>query len=93
MAGALPLGTLPGLSYATVESHLQEGDVLTLITDGVVEARNDSGELFGFDRIEQMVRANASAHEIADAVQRFGQEDDILVLRVERIAAILGESS
>ncbi len=83
MGGALPLGTIPDLSYEIVESHLKEGDVLTLMTDGVVEAQNARGELFGFDRISQMISASASANAIANAVQKFGQEDDILVLRVQ----------
>lgn len=82
--GALPLGMLSGVSYATVEYRLTEGDVITLITDGVVEAQDEQGELFGFDRFERMVETHASAREIAEAAHRHGQEDDILILRVER---------
>ena len=84
MEGALPLGALAGTTYETVEYQLKEGDTITLVTDGVVEAQDEHGKLFGFDRICEMVSLHASATAIADAAQRFGQEDDILVLRIER---------
>jgi serine phosphatase RsbU (regulator of sigma subunit) len=45
---------------------------------GVIEARNDSGELFGFDRTRQI--SLLSADEIAETAQAFGQQDDITVL-------------
>lgn len=83
MEGALPLGTIPGVVYNSVSRQLTHGDVIILMTDGVVEAQNDHGALFGFERVEQMVSNNASANAIANAVQEFGQEDDILVLRVQ----------
>ena len=51
---------------------------LTLLTDGVVEARNAAGELFGFDRTATI--STQTAEEIARAAQTFGQEDDITVL-------------
>ena len=55
---------------------------LTLITDGVVEARNKAGEFFRFDRA--VVIASDSAESIAQAAQEFGQEDDIAVVTVLR---------
>ncbi len=85
--GALPLGTLPGMEYATLEFWLEEGDSLMLMTDGVVEAQNEDGALFGFERTSAMVAARATPAAIATAAQHFGQEDDILVLRVERTAS------
>ena len=84
MEGALPLGVLPGIAYDTVQSRLDLGDIITPITDGVVEAQDEDGRMFGFDRIQEMVAKDASATQIADAAQKFGQEDDILVLRLER---------
>ncbi|HZZ40863.1 MAG TPA: hypothetical protein VFE06_17130 [Acidobacteriaceae bacterium] len=44
----------------------------------MIEARNDSGELFGFDRTRQI--SLLSADEIAETAQAFGQQDDITVL-------------
>jgi sigma-B regulation protein RsbU (phosphoserine phosphatase) len=76
----LPLGLSPESAYG--ESILQLAPIaqITLVTDGVVEARDASGELFGFDRTRQISRQ--SAKEMADIAVRFGQEDDITVLAV-----------
>ena len=43
-----------------------------------------SGELFGFDRVHNL--SNQSAFYIADAAKEFGQDDDITVLTVRRLA-------
>ncbi len=86
MDGALPLGILCAVPYDNVEYQLKPGDALTLMTDGVVEAQDQEGKLFGFDRVQQMVAQRATATDIAVAAQDFGQDDDILVLRIERLA-------
>jgi serine phosphatase RsbU (regulator of sigma subunit) len=57
---------------------LPPGETLTLISDGVVEARSQSGELFGFERAR--VISVHSAAQIAKAATDHGQEDDITVL-------------
>lgn len=85
--GALPLGILPGMDFPVTTFCLEPGDSLLMMSDGVVEAQNERGELFGFERIEQMLRKPTTAAEIATAAQKFGQSDDILVMRVERNAA------
>jgi phosphoserine phosphatase RsbU/P len=59
---------------------------LTFVSDGVVEARNASGELFGFERT--LAISNQPANAIAEAARQFGQEDDITVLSVTRTAAL-----
>lgn len=74
----LPLGLNSASTYAESEFHLPANAQLTLISDGVVEARNARGELFGFDRASAL--ASDSAESIARAAQDFGQEDDITVL-------------
>jgi hypothetical protein len=74
----LPLGIAPGSSYSEFTFHLEAGDSLTLISDGVVEARNESGELFGFDRAREI--SSNSAEEIARIAEGFGRQDDITVL-------------
>jgi hypothetical protein len=85
--GALPLGILPGMDFPLTRFTLEPGDSLLIMSDGVVEAQNAQGELFGFERIEKMLRSPTTTAEIATAAQTFGQTDDILVLRVERHAA------
>jgi phosphoserine phosphatase RsbU/P len=87
LPGGLPLGVLPEISYEEVRLYLHPGDRILLLSDGVVEARHGSGELFGFDRVHNL--SNQSAFYIADAAKEFGQEDDITVLTVRRIAQAL----
>jgi serine phosphatase RsbU (regulator of sigma subunit) len=54
---------------------------VVFLSDGVVEARSKSGELYGFERLGAI--SIEPADLIAMAAQRFGQEDDITVLSVE----------
>jgi serine phosphatase RsbU (regulator of sigma subunit) len=74
----LPLGLSPESIYGETGCRLDHGARLTLLTDGVVEARNQAGELFGFERAATL--SPEPAQEIAQAAQAFGQEDDITVL-------------
>ena len=74
----LPLGVAAGAEYAEVSFALNPRDRLTFLSDGVVEARNAAGELFGFDRTRAI--SAQSAEQIAAAAQQFGQEDDITIL-------------
>jgi len=85
--GALPLGAVPGMQFAVSRFNLAAGDSLLLMTDGVVEARNAQGELFGFERIAELLRTGSDGTSIAAAAQDFGQEDDITVLTLTMAAA------
>jgi serine phosphatase RsbU (regulator of sigma subunit) len=87
LPGTLPLGVLADSTYEEVRLYLHPGDRLLLMSDGVVEARQPSGELFGFDRVYNL--SNQSAFYIADAAKEFGQEDDITVLTVRRLAPVI----
>ena len=87
LPGGLPLGAVPEVKYDEVRLYLHPGDRLLLLSDGVVEARKTTGELFGFDRVHNL--SNQSAFYIADAAKEFGQEDDITVLTVRRLAQAL----
>ena len=75
---ALPLGLVADQAYELVHGHLAASERLVLLSDGVPEARADSGELYGFERLPNLTLM--SARDIAEAAQRFGQEDDITVL-------------
>jgi len=58
-----------------------------LMTDGVAEAQDAAGRLFGFERVGEMLRKGVAAAALANAAQAFGQEDDITVLTVARSVA------
>jgi serine phosphatase RsbU (regulator of sigma subunit) len=81
--GALPLGMVPGIEFPSQSLQLNAGDELTLMSDGVVEAQGASGELFGFDRVHEMMAQHATAGDLAAAAKQFGQADDITVLQVQ----------
>jgi hypothetical protein len=80
LSNGLPLGITASAIYSNSMLHLEAGTTLTLLTDGVVEAQNDKGELFGFDRSRDLSTRPAAA--IVEAARAFGQEDDITVLAV-----------
>jgi serine phosphatase RsbU (regulator of sigma subunit) len=75
-----------GVTYETTRFFLEQGSRLTLYSDGVVEAQNPKGELFGFDRAKTIATEPAAA--IAETAKRFGQSDDITVLTIERLATV-----
>jgi serine phosphatase RsbU (regulator of sigma subunit) len=74
----LPLGVIADAQYEQTTYQLNHGDRLVFLSDGVVEAMNSEGELFGFDRTQQV--SNEPARYIAQTAQRFGQTDDITVV-------------
>ncbi|GAC1420949.1 MAG: hypothetical protein NVSMB62_15450 [Acidobacteriaceae bacterium] len=87
MDGAFPIGMVPESDFALSTLTLGPGDSLFLMSDGVVEATDPHGALFGFERVTEMLRTHASSTAMAVAAQQFGQEDDILVLQIHRDGA------
>ena len=81
LEAGLPLGILDTVRYEQMTVSLPEKARLTLLSDGVVEARAHNGELFGFSRTAEASRLSAS--EIAHRAHLFGQEDDITVLTLD----------
>jgi hypothetical protein len=84
MEGALPLGILDGAEFSILHFALAPGDTLVMISDGVLEATDAHGRLFGFERTQQLIESRLSLHDLADAAQRFGQEDDISLISLTR---------
>ncbi|MGA8090053.1 MAG: PP2C family protein-serine/threonine phosphatase [Terracidiphilus sp.] len=86
MEGALPLGMIEEPEFSVMQFHLQPGDKLVLISDGIAEATDAEGHLFGFERVHGLLRTGTGAAELADVAQTFGQEDDISVIFISRNA-------
>jgi sigma-B regulation protein RsbU (phosphoserine phosphatase) len=93
--GEAALGIESGIAYkAAPPVTLARGDVLVWYTDGIVEARDAAGEQFGLERIEALLRANASAtsRQLIDLLRaavakfvgadRFEDDLTLVVLRV-----------
>lgn len=94
----IPLGILEDMPFTQSEPmKLSCGDLLVMSTDGIGEAKNPAGEMFGQARLVEVVRANSekSAHEIYDAiVEAVGQfqadraqDDDITLVIVKCLPA------
>lgn len=86
VAGSLPLGLVRDADYEELDFRLQEDDTLMFYTDGVVEARNEAGELYGFERVASLAASKQNVEQIVEAACVFGQKDDITVLRLTRLA-------
>lgn len=90
----MALGILADFPYPTREISLDKGDLVLIYTDGVTEAANASGELFGEARLRQLVHEleSASAREavdtLSDRISAFTgaepQSDDITVVALKR---------
>jgi serine phosphatase RsbU (regulator of sigma subunit) len=93
--GSLPLGIMENAEYAEVKRIIAPGQLLVIATDGIFEAQNPQGEMFGKHRVYDVIRQNASAHAreiqhaLFDAVHQFQKEaiseDDmtLVVIKIE----------
>ena len=86
---SLPLGLAAEAIYNESIFHLADNHQLTVVTDGVLEARGKEGELFGFERTADISRQ--SAESVAQIAVDFGQEDDITVVTLMR--SVTGDGS
>ncbi len=91
LPGALPLGIAHDVAYEEAAFSVQAGDHFSLYTDGLLEARNQAGELYSFARLERLFAARPSAAQATQAAVNFGQDDDITVLTLTRLA--IGEET
>jgi serine phosphatase RsbU (regulator of sigma subunit) len=84
--GSLPLGLAADVQYESMTIQLGANQILTLLTDGVLEARGPRGELYGYERLSTLMQAQPTVQQIVDAACSFGQDDDITVLSVALMA-------
>ncbi len=68
--GGLPIGTRINGLYRDVSVELAPGETLLFLSDGIVEAHNAEGELFGFERLEQLVKTFTPGMDVQEIVQR-----------------------
>ena len=69
-AEGFPLGMFPNVKYEEFSLSTQPGDSLIFFSDGITDAQNMNGDMFGDDRLKLVVKKNAqkSASKIADAI-------------------------
>jgi serine phosphatase RsbU (regulator of sigma subunit) len=85
LPGALPLGISPTASYAESVVNVSAGDHIALYTDGLLEARSQTGELYSYARLESLFATRPNAAQATEAAINFGQDDDITVLTLTRL--------
>ena len=95
-ARGMPLGLMPGMHYEEKEVVLHKGESVLFYSDGLVEAHNPKGEMFGFPRLRALVAEHGEKHSLGDALledlysfvgEGWEQEDDITLLTLRRYAA------
>jgi serine phosphatase RsbU (regulator of sigma subunit)/anti-sigma regulatory factor (Ser/Thr protein kinase) len=95
-ARGMPLGLMPGMSYEEKETVLAPGESVLLHSDGVVEAHDPDGAMFGFPRLKEAVARYPGGGELIDRVLTdlhahtgpdAEQEDDITMVTLSRSPA------
>ena len=97
-ARGMPLGLMPGMDYEQKEIVLDAGEEALLYSDGLVEAHDPKGEMFGFPRLQQLLAEHGDEKEsLEDALleelssfvgQGWEQEDDITLVTLRRSASL-----
>ena len=95
-ARGMPLGMMPGMSYEEREVSLSEGNCVLFYSDGLVEAHNPRGEMFGFPRLRALVAEQGEERTLRNFLleelysfvgEGWEQEDDITLLTLRRSVA------
>src|SRR5215216_1198127 len=94
-ARGMPLGLMPKMSYEEKETILHSGEAALLYSDGLVEAHDPAGEMFGFPRLRALIAEHGEKLSLAEllleelysfAGERWEQEDDVTILTLRRSA-------
>ena len=91
------LAVLEQLDLEQIEIQLQRGDILVLYTDGLTDALNSSGEMFGEERLWEVIENNPGkmAQEMIDhimeAVEKYSRNtplaDDLTLIVISRVSS------
>ena len=92
----MPLGLMPGMDYEEKETILEAGEAALFYSDGLVEAHDSKGEMFGFPRLRELVAEHGEERSLEEALLEelysftgdgWEQEDDITLVTLRRSAA------
>jgi serine phosphatase RsbU (regulator of sigma subunit)/predicted ester cyclase len=96
-ARGMPLGVMSKMSYEEKETTLHVGEAALLYSDGLVEAHDPEGEMFGFPRLRALIAEHGEERSLGDLLleelysftgERWEQEDDITLLTLRRSAPL-----
>jgi len=92
-ARGMPLGLMPGMNYEQKEIVLEDGEAALFYSDGLVEAHDAQGEMFGFPRLRALIAEHGEEQALGDFLleelytfvgEGWEQEDDITLLTLRR---------
>jgi serine phosphatase RsbU (regulator of sigma subunit) len=92
-ARGMPLGLMRGMGYEEKQTILQAGEAALLYSDGLVEAHDPEGEMFGFPRLRELVAEHSEGRVLGEYLleelysfvgEGWEQEDDITLLTLRR---------
>jgi serine phosphatase RsbU (regulator of sigma subunit) len=95
-ARRMPLGLMPGMDYEEKEIVVGEGESVLFYSDGLVEAHDPRGEMFGFPRLRELIAQHGDEQSQVDFLleklysfvgEDWEQEDDITLVTLERSRA------
>jgi serine phosphatase RsbU (regulator of sigma subunit) len=95
-ARGMPLGLMPGMGYEEKATILEAGQAALFYSDGLVEAHDPKGEMFGFPRLRKLVAEHGEERSLGDFLleelysfvgEGWEQEDDITLLTLRRSSA------
>ena len=95
-ATGMPLGLMPGMDYEERTHVLGDGDVMVLTSDGITEAHNPDGEMYGFSRLMGRVAKKGKDEDVCGALvsdlegwtgSEAEQEDDITLVVISKTAS------
>ena len=96
-ARGMPLGLMPGMSYEQKEIVLDAGETALFYSDGLVEAHDPKGEMFGFPRLQELVAEHGEQGRLEGFLleelysfvgEGWEQEDDITLLTLRRSSSL-----
>jgi serine phosphatase RsbU (regulator of sigma subunit) len=96
-ARGMPLGLMHEMGYEEKEVVLERGDSALFYSDGLVEAHDPYGQMFGFPRLRSLVAEHAEEGSLGDFLMEelysfvgegWQQEDDITLLTLRRSASL-----
>src|SRR5215211_2821490 len=96
-ARGMPLGLMPGMSYEEKETILHSGEAALFYSDGLVEAHDPRGEMFGFPRLRALIAEHGEERSLGDFLMEelysfveegWDQEDDITLLTLRRSVSL-----
>ena len=96
-ARGMPLGLMPGMGYEEKEIVLDVGEGVFFYSDGLVEAHDPKGEMFGFPRLRALIADHGEERALGDFLlgqlysfvgEGWEQEDDITLLTLKRSASL-----